>query len=196
IQHQGNYCSSRYRHFETIYFGLETSTPNKSAALQWENAQPHPGPQYLLPFTGVDSYPYGSKSCYISRDIWMIFLVFGWRILIQRSMQNSGKSSKTWLMIFMALNGCLLSSQNRIASSWIFLSLSRMEKLNQQSIKKLALYLYILPNSALLPGFVIGNLLQIFQLCTKSEDINIKLEEYVSRLLNRGHQQSSPPTLR
>ncbi|KAL7536743.1 hypothetical protein ACHAXR_008163 [Thalassiosira sp. AJA248-18] len=35
-----------------------------------------------------------------------------------------------------------------------------------------------------------GNMLRIFQLCTKSKDFNTKLEMFMSRLLNRGHQQS------
>ena len=54
--------------------------------------------------------------------------------------------------------------------------------------KKLALYLYILPSSAHPPGvtagLVMGNILRIMQLCTKKQDIQARLDDFLSRLLN------------
>jgi hypothetical protein len=61
--------------------------------------------------------------------------------------------------------------------------------------KKLALYLYIPPNSAHPPGvtagLVMGNVLRIMQLCTKKQDIQSRLDDFLGRLLNRGHQLST-----
>jgi len=61
--------------------------------------------------------------------------------------------------------------------------------------KKLATYLYIPPSSAHAPGvhtsLIMGNVLRIMQLCTNKADIDNKLEEFVDRLLDRGHQLSS-----
>ena len=61
--------------------------------------------------------------------------------------------------------------------------------------KKLALYLYIPPNSAHPPGvtagLVMGNVLRIMQLCTKKQDIQSRLDDFLGRMLNRGHQLST-----
>lgn len=61
--------------------------------------------------------------------------------------------------------------------------------------KPLALYLYIPPHSAhppgVLAGLVMGNVLRFFLLCTVKSDIQVKLDEFYARLLNRGHQPST-----
>ncbi len=55
--------------------------------------------------------------------------------------------------------------------------------------KPMVLYQYILPNSCHLPGIltVFGQILQIYQLCSLSQDINKELSLYYKRLLNRGY---------
>jgi len=61
--------------------------------------------------------------------------------------------------------------------------------------KKMALYLYIPPNSAHPPGvsvgLVMGQVLRIFQLCTRESDIDSKLDAFMNQLLDRGHQHST-----
>jgi hypothetical protein len=57
--------------------------------------------------------------------------------------------------------------------------------------KPLALYQYIPPNSCHLPGIltglIYGQVLQIYQLCSLSEDIDKELSLFYKRLLNPGY---------
>jgi len=61
--------------------------------------------------------------------------------------------------------------------------------------KPLALYLYIPPHSCHSPGVhtgtIFGNILRIFQLCSRDKDIDKELSLFYERLLDRGHQQST-----
>lgn len=61
--------------------------------------------------------------------------------------------------------------------------------------KPLALYLYIPPNSChapgVLPGLIFGNVLRIYQLCSREKDIDSELCLFYNRLLDRGHQSTS-----
>jgi hypothetical protein len=58
--------------------------------------------------------------------------------------------------------------------------------------KPMALYKYIPPNSChppgVLTGLVFGQILRIYQLCTKMEDVDQELRLFHSRLVNRGYQ--------
>ncbi len=57
--------------------------------------------------------------------------------------------------------------------------------------KPLALYQYIPPNSChplgVLTGLIFGQILQIYQLCSHSKDIDRKLSQLHTRLLNHGY---------
>ncbi|KAL7534531.1 hypothetical protein ACHAXR_005939 [Thalassiosira sp. AJA248-18] len=61
--------------------------------------------------------------------------------------------------------------------------------------KPLALYLYIPPHSCHAPGVhngtIFGNVLRIFQLCSRDQDIDAELSLFYERLLDRGHQPST-----
>jgi len=61
--------------------------------------------------------------------------------------------------------------------------------------KPMALHLYIPPSSAhppgVLAGLVMGNVLRIFQICSVHEDREQRLNQFLERLLNRGHQEST-----
>ena len=58
--------------------------------------------------------------------------------------------------------------------------------------KPLALHLYIPPHSChppgVLTGLIMGGVLRIFNLCSRKEDIKIKLKLFFGRLLDRGYQ--------
>ena len=58
--------------------------------------------------------------------------------------------------------------------------------------KPMALYQYIPPNSChppgVLKGLVLGQILRIYQLCTKTEDIDRELRLFHVRLVDRGYQ--------
>jgi hypothetical protein len=58
--------------------------------------------------------------------------------------------------------------------------------------KPLALYQYIPPSSChppgVLTGLVLGQVLRIFQLCSRDQDINNELRLFHKRLINRGYQ--------
>ena len=58
--------------------------------------------------------------------------------------------------------------------------------------KPMALYQYIPPNSChppgVLTGLVFGQILRIYQLCTKMEDVDREIRLFHSRLVNRGYQ--------
>jgi hypothetical protein len=58
--------------------------------------------------------------------------------------------------------------------------------------KPIALYQYILPNSChppgALTGLIFGQILQIYQLCSLSKDINKELSLFYQRLLNCRHK--------
>ena len=58
--------------------------------------------------------------------------------------------------------------------------------------KPMALYQYIPPNSChppgVLKGLVLGQILRIYQLCTKTEDIDRELRLFHARLVDRGYQ--------
>ena len=57
--------------------------------------------------------------------------------------------------------------------------------------KPLALYQYIPPNSChpsgVLTGLVYGQILQIYQLCSKSKDINKEICQFYKRLVDCGY---------
>ena len=61
--------------------------------------------------------------------------------------------------------------------------------------KKLALHLYLPPSSAHPPGvstsLIMGQVLRIFQLCSRDSEIDSKLETFMDYLLDRGHQHST-----
>ncbi|KAL7525562.1 hypothetical protein ACHAXR_001060, partial [Thalassiosira sp. AJA248-18] len=58
--------------------------------------------------------------------------------------------------------------------------------------KPLALYIYIPPHSChspgVLPGLIFGNILRIYQLCSRQEDIDKELSLFLKRILDRGYQ--------
>ena len=60
--------------------------------------------------------------------------------------------------------------------------------------KAMNLYLYIPTHSAYPPGvltvLVSGNILRIHSLCSKKEDINLRMKQFYARLLVRGYQQN------
>lgn len=61
--------------------------------------------------------------------------------------------------------------------------------------KPLALHLYLPPHSAHPPGctvgLVMGNVLRIYQLCSREQDVERELRVFYQRLRDRGHQDSS-----
>ena len=61
--------------------------------------------------------------------------------------------------------------------------------------KPLALHLYIPPHSChppgVLTGLVMGNVLRIFNLCSRKDDIDEKLKLFFGRLLDRGYQAAA-----
>ena len=60
--------------------------------------------------------------------------------------------------------------------------------------KKLALYLYIPPHSAhppgVLTGLIMGQVLRIFSLCSRIEDVKRHIKNFHSRLIRRGYSHS------
>ena len=60
--------------------------------------------------------------------------------------------------------------------------------------KSMNLYLYIPPHSTQLPGvltvLVSGNILQIHSLCSKHDDIDLRMKQFYARLLVRRYQQN------
>jgi hypothetical protein len=62
--------------------------------------------------------------------------------------------------------------------------------------KPMALYQYIPPNSChppgVLTGLIFGQILRIYQLCSRSKDINKELSLFHMRLLNRGYAKLIP----
>ena len=61
--------------------------------------------------------------------------------------------------------------------------------------KPLALYQYIPPNlchpPGVLTGLVYGQILQIYQLCSKSKDINKALHQFYKLLVDRGYSREN-----
>merc|ERR1712172_208876 len=57
--------------------------------------------------------------------------------------------------------------------------------------KPMALYLYIPPHSCHSPGvhagLIMGQVLRIYQLCSRRKDIDRELEDFLRHLLARGH---------
>jgi hypothetical protein len=57
---------------------------------------------------------------------------------------------------------------------------------------------YILPTTCnppgTLTGLVFGQVLQIFQLCSRDQDIDLELAAFYHHLLDRGYKGTSPPT--
>ena len=60
--------------------------------------------------------------------------------------------------------------------------------------KSMNLYLYIFPHSAhppgVLTGLVSGNIIRIHSLCSKQDDINLRMNQFYARLLVRGYQRN------
>ena len=61
--------------------------------------------------------------------------------------------------------------------------------------KPLALHLYLPPHSAhppgVITGLVMGNVLRIYQLCSREQDIEQELVSFYGHLRNRGYQDST-----